>query len=426
MTLMILNGAIILGFLGQGGESLTLDQAVQQALHRYEFTQAQSLTRDKAMASVELAKDNLGPKFFAAGHVVAGSNSSLGLSDVAFSRDRVGLEMVYPVYDGGKRMASLNLARSAAKAASAGLDQTRIDLIDEATSLFFEVIKAQSHLDVSNAVIKATDAHLADVQERFKLGDATKGEILAAQSSAAKAETGLAADMNALTDAQTRLALITGAGTAAPFPREQAPPPIAYRPEDAQSLVDKAIAASPYLMQLNAELELANYQLQSDKADYEPKLDAIAGVGYANFNDPFAESHSFNRGYLFAGLQGSWGMFTERSKKQSVREQTDAIQLKELDIRKAKESLDMQVRLALLTFGTAQSELTSAQSAYDASKEALRLSSERYNVGRGTQIEVLVALGNMATAGDLAADAQVQVDLAALKIRRLTEKSPAL
>lgn len=420
----LLAGCAAAGFCAaqsQSDQNLTLQDAIAKALQKSVFIQQQKLTADRAVSTLELAKAAPSPQLVALGHVTGGSNSAAaGLSDVAFQRNRVGLQAMMTVYDGGKKRSDIKVAKSMVDATTAELKVQQLMVTEDASNMFFAALKAKNHMDVSHAFVDEANGHLNDASIRLTLGDATKGEVLAATSMLAKAHTDLIIDQGSYSTAQIKLAQLIGMNSLSTLPVPVSPELVTYTKADLPVLLGKAYESNARLVQLQAELEGAKHHMASSRASYGGEVDAIAGAGYVEYQDPFVTNHSFHQSYFFAGFQGSFPLFNGRPLHEALRGERDIIALKELDIQKTREELQTQVQVAVNDYQSASDQLKDSKDTLASAQEAYRLAKERYQVGRGTQQDVFAAISALKEAGDAVADAEVLLDQAALRIQRLT------
>lgn len=399
---------------------LSVSDAVSKALANKEFAQIQLMIRDRAEAQVGLARTQLGPQFFVAGHGSLGANSSLGLSDVLLQRDRIGVQGSLQLYDGGKALAEYHESKSNRDAAVANLSEERISLQEQVANFFFAALRAEEHVKVSVQLKAAADAHLVDAKARFELGDATKGEVIAAQSLVSQADSNLIADQSVAFDNETRLARLMDEDPTKIRMKPKMPSDAKSPVEEVDALYERAIAISPSLKKLQADEAAERYHLTSVKAGYGLAFKAVAGTGYLGYSNPFASSASPSRVFAFVGVQGLMPIFNGKALEEAVRAEKDTLNLRRLAIEKLKKDLRVDVQIDVEDAHSAIRSLQAGEESLGAAKEAFRLAKERYAIGRGTQTDVLRALSNLSVAAYTVADAQIQCHQVKFKIATLT------
>ncbi len=399
---------------------VTLPEAIKAALQRPEFTRAEALTLDKAVAHAELMNALEGPKFNLGAKVNFGFNSQLGASDVNFERDRLALGGSYYLFDSGLAKDNEKAARADAQAIKDSNTVDRIGIIEKTTTTFFEGLEAEELQKVDSDQLALAQKHLEGVNARLELGDATKGELYLAESAVDKAKASVSLDVATLANSEARLALLMGRNTSRDLLRPTAPPDSTFQEKDYQQIVDKAVASSPTLAKLKDQSLAEKSRLSAIKAGFGPTLLALSGVGYVEYQDPFQAQNSFSRPYAYLELRASMPVFAQKIYKEDVREQQDTLDAKSLAYQEEMDQIQLQAHLSLSDLVATEDALKSADSAVTQAKEAYRLASEKYNVGRGTQIDVLSAMQVLVIDQELEVSAKLKLDLINLSLERLT------
>ncbi len=413
------------GMQAAGNTPVTLDTAIHEALNRPVFVKSQKAVLDELVAKTELDKTLESPVFNVSAHYNFGANAELGLSDVSFERDRLSFSANYYIYDDGKRKDNVKAAEAAAKAQNETNSAEKRTLIADVTTVFFDGLSAETLLEVANSELTYANAHLTDVEERLKLGDATKGEEDTAQSAVELAKSDVETFKGALESSEIRLANIMGRD-----PKKDRPYPTAAsfsssENEDLDEWLTKAEASSPVLRSIRDQVDSARFSMSAVKAGYSPTLQALSGAGYVGYQDPFVGAHSFTRPYVFLELRAVLPLFDRASYKESVRAQQDTIDSKQLDYEKELDQLRTQIVEAYSNLTAVRAAIRSGEAALVASTEAFRLAKERYAQGVGTQNEVLNALANLSIANQKLAAAKLRMDGIVLNVQRLTGEGQA-
>jgi outer membrane protein TolC len=140
-------------------------------------------------------------------------------------------------------------------------------------------------------------------------------------------------------------------------------------------------------------VELAQGTVELKRAQNLPTVNGFANYQVFTGKRSPIEDTEWLRGYSF-GVSINYLIFDGFSRKAEISEA-------ELDLLKQRENLlqleyDLKARLRsiLLSINSLQAQIKAVQSALEFAKEGLRLSTERYRLGVGSQLEVLEARAN--------------------------------
>jgi outer membrane protein TolC len=195
-------------------------------------------------------------------------------------------------------------------------------------------------------------------------------------------------------------------------------------PGDVEALVARTLERSPERAELLAEREAARSRLAGVQADRRPTVSAVGTIGYS-YDD--RDSREGGEGaYIRVSLQASLPLLRERSNRPRRQFQEQDIELQDLLIQR----LEREAReTVLLAYNALQRNAVAVQAARDAvreAEEALRLARGRYEVGRGTQIDVLDKLAAVTRAQNRLATTREAAAIAAYRLSILTGLEPAI
>jgi outer membrane protein TolC len=144
--------------------------------------------------------------------------------------------------------------------------------------------------------------------------------------------------------------------------------------------------------QLQSQLQLADYDLQSTAAAYYPRAVAFANYGYNNGRNDFLDILSkkwFNSSAI--GLQVSVPLFDGFAKRYKSQQQRFTLQKAQNSGILLKNSIDLQIQQAKITTQNSLQSLRTQQRNMDLAQEILRVTRIKYKEGVGSNIEVLNA-----------------------------------
>jgi outer membrane protein TolC len=216
--------------------------------------------------------------------------SSIGTTGPGYGLD-VALTVTQPFLRGfGPQVgaADLHAARIDLQQQTAARDQRASELVRDVFQTYAELWYAQEAVTIDTASRDRAERQRADAQARVEVGALAPVDALSFATQVASMEEALAlAEANRRTRALALAMLLGAAGEgAAGIGRAagadtsvQALPTISFPPSEAEA-VDLAMARSPRLAQLEAQVELARQQAEIATQAIMPRLDAQAQVAF--------------------------------------------------------------------------------------------------------------------------------------------------
>lgn len=246
-------------------------------------------------------------------------------------------------------------------------------------------------LNARGAVIVAVQAlndqrtHLRDARNQFAAGNASKADVLRAETAVALAELALerAKNLAELTEKQLRTAMHLG--DEQPIsPGEDLDAPVAPVTGNAKQMTLEAFSARPEIKSADANAAAAYEQGQAAKAGRWPVLSAFGDGILGNPNPRFVPPTNVWNGTFDVGAQITWSpndILTANSSALDIEARVAAIvankQLTRDNIEVEVTQMLQQVREADFSIESSKRELASAEEAY-------RVQRELFNNGRGT------------------------------------------
>lgn len=369
---------------------LTLEEALRTAEERQpQLRQAQAST-EAARARADQSRSGLLPQVsLSAGYQTSTSRNTGTLPVDGGNTIRrgsgftVGATASQLLWDFGQTLNRYRAARESADAQQATQAQTRLNILAEVSTAYFNVLAQQSLLKVATETLENEEAHLRQVEAQVQVGTRAEIDLLQQRTALANARVQLIQAKNAYATSKAQLNRSMGVEgstdytvqdvTRAPLPGESL---------GLDALVEQALARRPDLSASTRQLRAQELQVSAAKGGYLPRLTASVsanGVGTSPVDQDF-------------GLTGqvglSWPIFEGLRTRAEVREAEASLR----GIGAQQDALRQQVRLeveqALLAVRAASESLSATQEAETNARERLRLAEGRYREGVGTIIEL--------------------------------------
>ena len=290
--------------------------------------------------------------------------------------------------------------------ADAQFAQAKQDLVLRASQAYFDVLLAQDSLNLAQAQKKAIAEQLEAAKRNFEVGTATITDTHEAQ---ARHDLATAQELSAQNDLEIKrqaLRQVIGkvpAALAALRSQVQLQRP---QPDDMTKWVEAAEAGSPLVQAQEAALEIADKEINKQRAGHLPTLDLVATRGRssatgsltAGIVGPGYDSHAGT-----VGLQLNLPIFAGGAVMSRDREAVALREKARADLDNTRRSAALSARQAYLGVTNGMAQVKAYEQALVSSQSALDSNKLGYEVGVRINIDVLNAQQQLfATRRDLA------------------------
>ena len=297
------------------------------------------------------------------------------------------LDLLWPIYTGGRTAALERAAIAERQASGHDLDQARADLRLETTRAFWALVTATEAARVVAESVKRIEAQLGDVRARFDAGFLPPNDVLTVEARVSQQQTLLIQARNQRDAARAQLARLIGAPVEADF--------------DAEATLDTPDAPATPLasepgrradrLALSLRADAAAARVDAARADSKPTVAVVAGVDVARPNPRIFPRKDAWEDSWDLGVNVTWTLWNGgRTSAQiaEARHQLDAARerLAELD-----SQITLEVRQRRLDLESARAQVTTAAAGLRSATEARRVVAERFSAGVATTTDLLDA-----------------------------------
>lgn len=382
-------GALLAGGAGQAD---TLREALIQTYKTNptitaERAQVRSLDENVAIARAGNRPQVSGVLGFNQDVVATGSGTGRNFS--------AGVDVSYPLFNGGRVRNQVRAADERVRAGRATLIATQGDVFTDAVSAYMDVIRDRSIVTLNENQVKVLETNLQASRDRFEVGDLTRTDVAQSEARLSLARSNLAAARGQLTASEENYRRVIGS-----LPGDlQPPPPLPPLPGTPEQAVDIALASSPDLAAIQAQIRAAGYDVNVARSQRLPTLSAVGSGNYTNFLGSAEEQFGAPAGVRLDNSQTSAGIGVQASIPlyqggivgARVR-QSQAIQSQLLEQGvEVERSIVANVRAAFASYQAALDAIKSNQVAVDANTLALEGTRAEQSVGTRNVLDVLNA-----------------------------------
>ncbi|MGD2216102.1 MAG: TolC family protein [Gemmatimonadales bacterium] len=372
--------------------AVTLDQAVNMALQvQPAMVQARGQVTTAAAAKRQVIGSWL-PSLSASSGT---SRSSTRRYDQATQREVTGSNVSYSagissnltLFDGMSRFYEGRAANADARAAEASLVNQRFQTILQVKQTFFSALAAAELRRVSQTRIERALEQLKVSKEMLAAGTATRSDTLRSSVEVANARLQMLNAETQLATAEANLARLIGIdGTVSAIPEDELLAPVVV---DTTAIHEEAYAASPSVLQADANVRAAEANYAASFAQYLPSVSTSgsyswSGSEFLNWNSSWSIRLSVSFP-LFNGFNRE----ANRTRSAVLRDNARA------QVAEARRQVNASLTQQLAALRSAQISLEIALGNRAASEEDLRVQQERYRVGNSTILDVLLSQVNL-------------------------------
>ncbi len=320
-----------------------------------------------------------------------------------------------PLVSGGRIESQVALAKANLKGADAALERAKQQLVLDVKQAYFQLLLAQASMDVALRTVTAAEENLRVARARVTAGAAPRFDEIQAEVNSANARQGLIRSRNAQALAQHGLNAVANLPLDTALAPRETMTLVAVR-GDVAALIRRAFEARPELAELRARLEAATAAIEIAKAGGRPALVLSGGPNYGN-SVSGASTGAAAAGWSVT-LAATVPLFDGGVTAQRVREaelRVEQLRVGEAQIRQA---IELDIRRALLTYGSAAEELATADKTVEQAEEGLRIASVRFAAGVSTNLEVILAQAAQSQAAGNRIQALFNVNVARAQLER--------
>lgn len=378
---------------------MTLEEAIDAALrHSPQIAQAEGAIRNSEASSRTAWGAYLPSLSFSTGgsrrssEVFNPTTNTMVRSDASVGYN-AGLSSSIDLFTGGRRGAEMNRARAESISAETGLIQQRFGVILNAKRAYFEVLKADELIRISESRVNRAQEALEAAQRRAQVGSATQSDVLRAELEVSNARQALLQAQNQKRTASFQLGRLVGAtGAVAAAPGTD----LAFEPVeiDREALAAEALRQAPVVRAAQASADAAAAGARAAKAQYLPSISASGSYNLSNREIDLGTSNkSWN---LSIGL--SYPIFNRFQREANVERASVQASVASVQLADARRAVRADLERVLGGLELAQEQIRLTAAAVKVAEEDLRLQQERYRLGVSTILDQVTSQANLVQA----------------------------
>jgi len=299
------------------------------------------------------------------------------------------VQVTQPIYQGGRVPIALRAARLFSYLSDETVRQSVEGVVFEVAKGYFDVVLAQRMVGVQEAALEAAQAHLANVESRFRHGLATEYDTLRARVDVSNTRADLVAQRN-----QRDIAITTLLKTMGVSQRSEVKltTDMQYREMDPDfsNAVRVAFVNRPDIFVAELSRDLQAEALKEGYTKYWPRLSAYFWHLWAKPDPEETSKIRWNTDWE-AGLLLTWSLFDGLEREGNIMEQRALLRQREILLADAEQQTVREIKSAILELRNARELVESQQLNLQQADRALELVQAGYKEDVNTAVEVLDA-----------------------------------
>lgn len=282
---------------------------------------------------------------------------------------------------------------------------------------YFTWLRARAAVTVAEQNLSVAQAHLKDAQNQFAVGNASKADVLRAETQVAAAELLLERTKSSVVVTERQVRIATHAGEDEKLePGESLDTPVAPPPQNPRDLVSEAMNARPEIKSIDKNAEATRKLASVQRAGNYPALSAFGDVTYANPNQrKFPATNEFFPTWA-VGAQITWSPNDVLSAGSNASDAEARAAALDAQKQATRDGIELEVTQAYQSVYESDTAIETTTRQLESAEEGYRVARELFNAGRGTSTTLIDAETALAQARFDHLQAKVDARLARIRL----------
>jgi len=282
---------------------------------------------------------------------------------------------------------------------------------------YFTWLRARGAVTVAEQNLSVAQAHLKDAQNQFSVGNASKADVLRAQTQVAAAELLLERTKSSVVVTERQVRVATHAGEDEKLePGESLDSPLSAPPQNPRDLVSEAFGARPEIKSIDKNAEATRKLASVQRAANYPALSAFGDVTYANPNQrKFPQTNEFFPTWA-VGAQITWSPNNVIAAGPNANAAEARAAALDAQKQATRDGIEIEVTQAYQSVHESDTAIETTTRQLESAEEAHRVARELFNAGRGTATTLIDAETALAQARFDHLQAKVDARLARIRL----------
>lgn len=323
------------------------------------------------------------------------------------------IEMLLPIWNGGKISSAKNQAGAMLEAAQKGDIAVQQMLTYYVYEAYEGVHAARAFIQVAEQALKAANAYVNTTRNLVQQGVVLRSELLSAQAHQAEAELMLEQAKNHEQMALDGLRSLMGMDANAPL-NVAGRVNIALPSQNVEDMTQMALAANPKLQAMRQQVKASQAAVRGSRADLYPSFNLMARH---DWND---NELGFNASSYTVAAVASWKITDFGVTGRAVDQANAAARGQEAQLRAEEQAVRLNLLKSWRQYQNEIKKVESNKAAVNYATEAQSLIARRYETGVSTMTEVLASQAQLDKARAELANAEYAMNIQKAQLRLAT------
>lgn len=332
-----------------------------------------------------IAEERLQNNAFSSGGSSGGGSGDFGGSNSNRRKDSFTgrINLTQPIFNGFRNFSLIAAQKSQARASDLEYKRALQTFYYDVSDLFYQIISFEKDLEILFLLEKALQERVSELEERVKIGRSRRSELLQAETQLADAAVLVEQTTGVIAAARELMAFLTGLPADRFVLVDKQPMPGA---QELDAFLWKS-GARPDIQAAVERQRAATKDLSARKGEFLPTIDLEANY-YA------VQSPGSDREWNVI-LVGEVPIFDGGLRINRVREGKALVEQSKLSLSEVLRSSQTEVRTAYSNFLSSVNQFVKLERALKLAQENYELQKRDYELGRASNLDVLVALTNL-------------------------------
>jgi len=301
------------------------------------------------------------------------------------------------VFSGLAKFSGLSSARNSLNAAQADRDYTRELVVQDVVMAYYNLLRAEELLKVAIETRDQTAKELEKTETYFRLGSAAKSDVLQQRVQLENTRLDVVVADNNVKKAFADLAYAMNRPLAASFRVDPSVLETDFFVPDVNALYSEALEQRLDLQSSEYAAEARRKDVTTASSSLWPRVDLFVQYARSNNESPYRFGAQVSADTRF-GAQLNWNVF-DRLQTWTGRSKAKAnARIAEYQLEQSRLNAQVEIRQLHNSLVEARERAKVSRETITQSEEELRLAQERFRVGAGTTLDIIVAQANLANA----------------------------
>ena len=323
------------------------------------------------------------------------------------------------IFDFGATYNSIKVANKSREAIEYSFDGSRQKIILQVYQQYFQLLKDMRLIEVYEDAVNSSDEQLKRTRSMYEIGSVALADVYRAQTTLGQDRIKLIQQRNAVRNSRAALNVTLGRRADAPLDIADIQDVRAAIDYQLDNVVQIALQSNPDIRTFQSQRQAASFGVKAAKGRYMPRISGF--LTYSRDNPQIDNVYSgFDKNYSWAtGVNVSWNLMNGWADKANVDRQALNYRIAEENLTEQERILREQAQNAILALQSLKEILDINELNLQSAELDLRMAQERYRVGSGTLLDVIVAQASLTGAQATLVQAKYDMKIAEAQLQSI-------